>query len=80
MVRHKGPAKGKLPTTIAEPVVNEIEAAAVLGIGRSRLQQLRVSGEGPPFVELAPVGPGRVRLVYPVAGLHAWLANRRGPA
>jgi predicted DNA-binding transcriptional regulator AlpA len=48
------------------------EAASYLGIGKSTLEKLRLTGLGPIYIKAGP----RV-VVYDIADLDAWLAARR---
>lgn len=48
------------------------EAARHLGIGKSTLDKLRMTGDGPPFLKLGPR-----RVVYDLADLESWAADRR---
>lgn len=48
------------------------DAAAYLGLGKSTLEKLRLTGLGPVYAKAGP----RV-VVYDVADLDAWLASRR---
>jgi predicted DNA-binding transcriptional regulator AlpA len=47
------------------------EAAAYVGLGKSTLDKLRLTGGGPKFITL-----GR-RVVYDVADLDAWAESRK---
>ena len=47
------------------------EAASFLGLSKSTLDKLRISGGGPTYLQL-----GR-RVLYDVADLEAWLSSRR---
>lgn len=58
------------PVTYVLDVLDETEAAAVLGCSKGHLQRLRYRGEGPAFFR---VGRG-VR--YPRSAVAAWAANR----
>ncbi len=53
-------------------VVSEREAAVRLALGRRTLQDLRLKGGGPAYIQL-----GRRRVGYAVADLEAWAAARR---
>jgi predicted DNA-binding transcriptional regulator AlpA len=52
-------------------VVNEDEAARMVGLSTRTLQRLRLEGSGPAFVKLT-----EKRVGYPVVNLHAWVASR----
>jgi predicted DNA-binding transcriptional regulator AlpA len=47
------------------------EAARYMAISRSRLTQLRVTGEGPPFIKIAARA-----VAYRRSDLDAWLESR----
>ena len=47
------------------------EAARFIGLSKSTLDKLRISGGGPTYLQL-----GR-RVLYDVAGLEAWLTSKR---
>lgn len=53
-------------------VVTEHEAAARLSLGRRTLQDLRLTGEGPPYVKL-----GARRVGYCISDLQIWAESRR---
>ena len=54
--------------------VAEVDAAALLGLSRAYLKQLRDAGEAPPHFR-APVNGSRIS--YRVADLAAWIEVRR---
>ena len=53
------------------PLKNAHEAAGYLGLSTSTLAKLRLTGEGPRYINL-----GR-RVLYDVADLDAWVATRK---
>lgn len=50
--------------------INEREAANAIGISARTLWELRARGDAPPHARLGK------RVVYPVASLETWLAER----
>jgi predicted DNA-binding transcriptional regulator AlpA len=60
-----------LPAGISPHLLNVDQAAAYCGVSKSYLDKARLTGEGPPFYKI-----GR-RVLYAVADLSAWLAERR---
>ena len=49
--------------------------AAMAGFGESTVEKLRIFGGGPPFIKL---GKGRTgRVVYDLADIEKWLADRK---
>jgi excisionase family DNA binding protein len=53
------------------PLKNAQEAAGYLGLSKSTLAKLRLTGDGPHYVRL-----GR-RVLYDVADLDSWIAARK---
>ncbi|MBX9720855.1 MAG: helix-turn-helix domain-containing protein [Candidatus Obscuribacterales bacterium] len=53
------------------PLVNEKQAAEMMGLSISWFRQIRVTGGGPPFIKVG----NAVR--YKVSDLESWLDNRR---
>lgn len=51
------------------------EAAALLGIGTSTLEKLRVFGGGPRYAKLG--NAARSRVVYEIGDLNNWLESRK---
>ena len=47
------------------------QAARYIAISKSRLSQLRMTGEGPPFIKIGPKA-----VAYRRADLNAWLESR----
>jgi predicted DNA-binding transcriptional regulator AlpA len=60
-----------MPTDTAHRRLRTPAAAEYLGYAESTLEKRRVTGDGPPFIQL-----GRV-IVYDTRDLDAWLASRR---
>jgi hypothetical protein len=57
--------------------LSEKEIEQLYGVGRRLLQGMRMRSEGPPFIKISGrLGARGGRVVYPVAGLEAWLASR----
>ncbi|HEU0156796.1 MAG TPA: helix-turn-helix domain-containing protein [Stellaceae bacterium] len=50
------------------------EAALYLGLGKSTLDKMRVTGDGPPYYR---IGPARRIVVYDRGDLDAWVAAGR---
>jgi excisionase family DNA binding protein len=55
---------------VVAELLNQSEAAKILGLSTRTLERLRLTGEGPPFAKL-----GR-RVLYRPADLNAWVAER----
>ena len=47
------------------------DAAAYIGLSKSTLEKMRVTGGGPPFIKMGKT------VVYDVTDLDAWMAERR---
>lgn len=60
--------KGSSPAPL---VVSERQAAAMTGLGYRTLQAMRLSGNGPAFVQLS-----KRRVGYSVAELERWISER----
>lgn len=59
------------PSHAIEPLINERDLAALLGVGISTLARWRSAGTGPHFVVLGPR-----RLAYRANDIHIWLAQQ----
>ena len=55
-----------------ETLLTVREVAARYKLSKSTLDKLRSAGGGPPYIRL-----GRRRVVYAIADLEAWIAERR---
>ena len=49
------------------------QAAALIGVGESTLEKMRVYGNGPKYVKLSKLPRGRV--IYDLADVEKWLAS-----
>lgn len=56
---------------LKDPVLNEKQLAAWLGISLANLQRLRSNGSGPPFIQLS-----ERRIGYRLSTAEQWLAAR----
>lgn len=56
----------------ASPKLSVVEAARHLGLSKSLLDKLRLSGGGPAYLKLGPR-----RVVYDLADLEQWATERR---
>lgn len=62
-------------TNVPSTMLTEAQLAERLGLSRPTLRRWRRAGGGPTWLRLG------ARVLYPVAGLDAWLASReRAPA
>jgi len=75
--RHQRPAIPEAPAPPRPAVLRTLAAARYIGLSESFLEKARITGAGPPFVQLTPVGVGPGAVGYLVADLDRWLAERR---
>ncbi|GAA4491250.1 DNA-binding protein [Gluconacetobacter tumulicola] len=59
------------PPAVQALVVPEETAASMIGLAARTLQKQRLSGDGPPYVQLT----GR-KIGYPIDALRRWVENR----
>jgi len=65
-------AKIAVAGAIASPKLSVVEAARHLGLSKSLLDKLRLTGGGPAYLKLGPR-----RVVYDLADLEQWATERR---
>lgn len=59
--------------------MSEGEVEETFGLGKRKLRLHRMRGDGPPWQKVSgQIGKRGGRVLYPVAGIEAWIASRPG--